>query len=110
MYMPTIASCVCIVPTVTTATMVRRGALIATTPIAVIVTIAVLRSHILTAPESMHLPHQQLQLGRTSPLVTETITPTSILPDTHAIIDIDLPRLSRSQLIPHTPSKFHYLL
>ena len=110
MYMPTITSCVCIVPTVTTASRVHRGELITTTPIVGIVTIAVRRTRIWLAAASMHLPHEQLQLGGTSHLIIAASTPISISSDTHAMIHIDTPRLSRPRLIPHTPGEFHYLL
>lgn len=100
MYMPTIASCVCIVPTVTTASMVHRGELITTTPIVVIVTIAVQRTHTWPAAASTHLPHQQIQLGCTSHLEIEASTPASISSDTHAMIHFDMPDLAvRSSLL-----------
>lgn len=109
MYMPTIASCVCIVPTVTTASMVHLRARITTISTVGIVTVAVRRSHILPAAASMHLPGQQLQLGYTSRLMIDASTATSISSDTHAMIDINMPRLSHPRLIPHTPGELSYL-
>lgn len=108
--MPTIASCVCIVPTVTTASMVHRGQLITTTPIVVIVSIAVRRTRLWPAAASTPLPHQQIRLGCTSHLEVAARKPISISPDTHAMIPIDMPRHVHPRLIPHAPDEFHYRL
>lgn len=108
--MPTIASCVCIVPIAPTSFTVHPGALITIAPDVGIVTIAVWRTHIWPVATSAHLEHQQPQLECTSHLLIETSTPTSIAPDTHAMIRIDMPRLSRQRRIPQTPGEFHYLL
>lgn len=108
--MPTIASCVCIVPTVTTASMVRRGELITITPIVVIVSIAVRRTRLWPAAASTPLPHRTIRLGCTSHLVVVARKPDSISPDTHAMIPIDMPRHGHPRLVPHASDEFHYIL